>query len=94
LLLVFLWKDVIVFVVQSCQPLVWNRGLGFVSLFILLPTMLLLHGYVSYRLSVYGFRTWRKPFWRSLLLNIAVYILFNVTAAAIWIVIAAVVFHS
>jgi hypothetical protein len=92
-LVAFLWCNVIMFAVRHWQPLVWNRGFGFVSLFILLPIMLLLHGYISYKLSVYGFKTWRKPFWRSLILNITVYMLFNVTAAAVWLVIAAVVFY-
>ncbi|MDR0609827.1 MAG: hypothetical protein LBG58_06935 [Planctomycetaceae bacterium] len=92
-LLFFLWKEVVVFVVQNYQPFVWNCGFGFVSLFILLPVMLLLHGYIAYKLSVYGFRTWRKPFWHSLLLNIAVYILFNVISMAIWLAIAAAVIY-
>jgi hypothetical protein len=91
-LVVFIWYYVIIFALHLGQQLVWNNGFGFVSLFILLPVMLLLHGYIAYRLSLYGFRTWRKPFWRSLLLNITVYTLFHVTAAAIWIAMVAVVF--
>jgi hypothetical protein len=93
LLIAIFWSRVIIFPMYYRQPPTWNYEFGFVSLFILLPIMLLLHVYVSYRLSIYGFKTWRKPFWHFLLLNIAVYTLFNVTAAAIWIVIAVVVFY-
>jgi hypothetical protein len=62
----------------------WNDGFGFVSLFILLPVVLLLLGFIAYRLSVYGFKTWQKPLWQSILLNLLVYTLFNIVIAFLW----------
>jgi hypothetical protein len=91
-LIVIIWRYVILLVLDQWQ-LVRNYGFFFVSLFILLPVILLLHGYIAYKLSVYGFKTWRKPFWRSLLLNMTVYTLFHLTAATIWVAIAVAVFY-
>jgi hypothetical protein len=85
------WFYVIYFATSCWQPLAWNCGFGFVSLFILLPITLLLLGYIAYKLAIYGFKTWRKPFWRALLLNIVIYTLFNIVAAALWLGLAALV---
>ncbi|MDR2441254.1 MAG: hypothetical protein LBE12_17975 [Planctomycetaceae bacterium] len=83
------WIGVII-LASSCWPtLSWNQGFGFVSLFILLPAALLLLGYIAYKLAIYGFKTWRKPFWRALLLNIVIYILFTIITAALWLGLAA-----
>ncbi|MDR1141519.1 MAG: hypothetical protein LBL62_07490, partial [Planctomycetaceae bacterium] len=85
---------VIIFVLQHRQLFVRHCGFLWVSFFILLSAVLLLHGYIAYKLSVYGFKTWRKPFWHSLLLNMTVYTLLHITVATIWITfaIAAVIF--
>jgi hypothetical protein len=89
--LIVAWSSVI-YCASSCwQPLVWNQGFGFVSLFILLPIALLLLGYIAYKLAIYGFKTQRKPFWRALLLNIVIYTLFNIIVAALWLGLAALV---
>jgi hypothetical protein len=85
------WCYVICFASSRWQTLVWNQGFGFVSLFVLLPITLLLLGYIAYRLSIYGFKTWRKPFWRSLLLNIVIYTLFSIIVAILWFGLAALV---
>jgi hypothetical protein len=61
----------------------WDQGFSFVSLFILLPAVLLIIGYVAYQLALYGFKTWQKPLWKALLLNLAVYLLLTFTLAAI-----------
>jgi hypothetical protein len=82
---------VIVFASSCWQTLAWNRGFGFVSLFILLPIALLLLGYIAYKLAIYGFKTRRKPFWRALLLNMVIYTLFNIIVAALWLGLAALV---
>jgi hypothetical protein len=91
-LIVIIWRYVIL-LVDQWQLFAKNYGFFFVSLFILLSVMLLLHGYIAYKLSVYGFKTWRKSFWRSLLLNMIVYTLFHLTAATIWVAIAIAVFY-
>ncbi|MDR0705767.1 MAG: hypothetical protein LBF88_12365 [Planctomycetaceae bacterium] len=85
------WFYVIYFESSRWQTFVWNQGFGFVSLFIVLPIILLLHGYIAYKLAIYGFKTWRKPFWHALLLNVVVYTLFNTIAAALWLGLAALV---
>ncbi|MDR0705766.1 MAG: hypothetical protein LBF88_12360 [Planctomycetaceae bacterium] len=90
-LIIVPWIGVITFALQHWQTLVWNQGFGFVSLFILLPIILLLHGYIAYKLAIYGFKTWRKPFWCALLLNFVIYTLFNTIAAALWLGLAALV---
>jgi hypothetical protein len=79
---------VIIFVLQHRQLFVRHCGFLLVSFFISLSAILLLHGYIAYKLSVYGFKTWRKPFWHSLLWNMTVYMLFHITEAAIWIAFA------
>jgi hypothetical protein len=84
--IVILWIEVF-----HWQELSWDRGFGFVSLFVLLPAALLPVGYVAYRLSIYGFKTWLQPFWRAVLLNIAVYSLLSFLLALLYLGIAAAV---
>jgi hypothetical protein len=86
ILISVLWSGVLwCFNQYHLQVPVWYHGFGFVSLFVLLPIGLLLLGYVAYWLAIYGFTTWRKPLWQSLLLNLFVYTLFGIIVTSFWI---------
>jgi hypothetical protein len=90
------WFCIIYFSVSWGEAFIRNHMInlfwfGVLSLFILLPIALLLLGYIAYRLTVYGFRTWRKPLWHALLLNMVVYMLFDVIMATLWFALAVLV---
>jgi hypothetical protein len=75
--------------VLNWEKILFARGFLFLSLFVLLPASMLIIGYVAYQLSIYGFKTWLKPFWHTLLFNIAIYSLLSVLLAIVWLGLAA-----